>query len=199
MALNGLRPALFFDKDGTLLDDVAFNADPRQMRFAPGAREALEALAPIDVPMFVVSNQAGVALGHFDASRLDAVRERLAEMFDECGATLSGAYFCPHHPQGSVAPYSVACECRKPAPGLLHRAAHEHAIDLKRSWLVGDILDDIEAGKRAGCRGVLLCNGNETEWRGGIFRRPDHLVRDLHEAARLIVGAWSRKALGLPA
>ncbi len=194
MAVNVLRPALFLDKDGTLLEDLPFNADPARMRFAEGAPQALVRLAALEMPLIVVSNQAGVALGRFEAARLDEVRARLETMFSACGATLAAAYFCPHHPQGSVAAYAVACDCRKPRPGLLQRAAREHAIDLQRSWMIGDILDDVEAGKRAGCRAVLLCNGNETEWRAGAFRRPDHLVRDLAEAACLIVGAGARRA-----
>lgn len=189
MAVNTLRPAAFLDKDGTLLDDVPYNADPRRMRFAPGAEHALERFGALDAPLIVVSNQPGVALGLFDAQRLDDVRARLAGMFAQCGASLAALYCCPHHPQGIVDGHALACECRKPRPGLLRRAAREHGIDLQRSWMIGDILDDVEAGRRAGCRSVLLCNGNETEWRGGAFRRPDHLVRDLAEAARLIDSA----------
>lgn len=199
MAVNALRPALFLDKDGTLLEDVPFNADPARMRFVDGAQDVLAQLAALDVPLFVVSNQAGVALGRFETARLDEMRERLEAMFAECGATLAGAYFCPHHPRGTVARYALECDCRKPRPGLLQRAAREHAIDLQRSWMIGDILDDVEAGKRAGCRSVLVCNGNETEWRPGVFRRPDHLVRDLVEAARLFVEARARSAAGVEA
>lgn len=187
MAVTGLRPAVFLDKDGTLLDDVPFNVDPHRMRFAEGAPRALAQLATLGVPLVVVSNQAGVALGRFDAARLDDVAAHLSAMFAQCGASLAGAYFCPHHPRGSVAAYAADCDCRKPRPGLLQRAAREHAIDLRRSWMVGDILDDVEAGRRAGCRSVLVCNGNETEWRDGEFRRPDHFVRDLAEASQLIV------------
>ncbi|MCD6680804.1 MAG: HAD-IIIA family hydrolase [Burkholderiaceae bacterium] len=183
------RPAVFLDKDGTLLVDVPFNVDPQRMCFAEGVPRALARLAALGAPLIVVSNQAGVALGRFDASRLDAVRGHLGAMFAQCGASLTAVYFCTHHPQGSVAAHAVACDCRKPRPGLLQRAAREHAIDLQRSWMIGDILDDVEAGKRAGCRSVLVCNGNETEWIGGPFRRPDHLVRDLGEAAALVEAA----------
>ena len=196
MAVTALRPAIFLDKDGTLLVDVPFNVDPRRMRLAAGVPRALARFAALGVPLIVVSNQAGVALGRFGASQLDGVRARLAAMFAQHGASLTAAYFCTHHPQGSVAAHAMACDCRKPLPGLLHRAAREHSIDLQRSWMIGDILDDVEAGKRAGCRAVLLCNGNETEWLGGAFRRPDHLVRDLDEAAALVETAAA--ANGVP-
>jgi histidinol-phosphate phosphatase family protein len=189
VAVTAPRPAIFLDKDGTLLVDVPFNVDPQRMRFAEGVPQALARLAALGAPLIVVSNQAGVALGRFAASQLDGVREQLAAMFARCGASLAAAYFCTHHPQGSVAAHAFACDCRKPLPGLLRRAAVEHAIDLQRSWMIGDILDDVEAGKRAGCRAVLVCNGNETQWVAGPFRRPDHLVRDLVEAAALIEAA----------
>jgi histidinol phosphatase-like enzyme len=83
----------------------------------------------------------------------------------------------------------VACECRKPEPGLILRAAREHAIEPARSWFVGDILDDVEAGRRAGCRTVLIENGNETIWKPGLMRRPHLVAADLAQAARLILAA----------
>jgi D,D-heptose 1,7-bisphosphate phosphatase len=182
-----MRPAVFLDKDGTLLDDVLFNADPSLMRFAPGACEALKLLAAHDVELFVVSNQSGVALGKFDVADLDCLEAELQRMFARCGAQLRGAYWCPHHPRGSVAPYAAVCDCRKPAPGMLLRAAHEHRLDLAKSWFIGDILDDVEAGNRAGCRTLLLDNGHETGWRAGEFRVPSARAVDLHEAARIVV------------
>jgi D-glycero-D-manno-heptose 1,7-bisphosphate phosphatase len=180
--------AVFLDKDGTVLDDVPYNIDPRKMRFAPGAQAALEQLAASRYKLIVVSNQGGVAQGRFPIEALDAVDERLRAMFASCGATLDAFYWCPHDPRGQVAPYASACECRKPAPGMLLQAAREHRIDLRGSWMVGDILDDVEAGNRAGCRTILLDNGNETEWRAGPWRSPGAYARDLQIAARIIAG-----------
>ncbi|CAH2788602.1 MAG: D-glycero-beta-D-manno-heptose-1,7-bisphosphate 7-phosphatase (EC [uncultured Paraburkholderia sp.] len=182
-----LQPAVFLDKDGTLLDDVPYNIDPTLMRLAPGAREALTLLASQPFALFVISNQSGVALGKFQRAVLKDVEVELARMFAECGATLAGAYWCPHHPEGSVAPYATACDCRKPAPGLLLRAAREHRLDLARSWFIGDILDDVEAGNRAGCRTILLDNSHETEWIEGPQRVPAARAADLHEAAQIVV------------
>ncbi|WP_083615438.1 D-glycero-alpha-D-manno-heptose-1,7-bisphosphate 7-phosphatase [Paraburkholderia sp. SOS3] len=178
--------AVFLDKDGTVLDDVPYNVDPRKMRFAPGARAALELLAAYPYRLIVVSNQGGVAQGRFAIGALDAVEHQLRVMFASCGASLDAFYSCPHDPRGHVVPYASACACRKPAPGMLLQAAHDHGIDLRASWLVGDILDDVEAGNRAGCRTILLDNGNETEWRDGPRRRPFAYANDLHGAARLI-------------
>ncbi|MEC5406068.1 HAD-IIIA family hydrolase [Paraburkholderia sp. MPAMCS5] len=192
-----LQPAVFLDKDGTLLDDVPYNIQPSLMRLAPGAREALTLLASQPFTLFVISNQSGVALGKFARASLKDVEAELARVFAVCGASLSGAYWCPHHPEGTVAPYATACDCRKPAPGLLLRAAREHRLDLARSWFIGDILDDVEAGNRAGCRTILLDNGHETEWIEGPKRVPTARAPDLYEAARIVarsVGEASRAA-----
>ena len=188
-----LKPAVLLDKDGTLLEDVPYNVDPASMRFAPGAPDALRLLAAQGLALFVVSNQSGVALGRFPFSALDTMQAHLHDMFASCGAVLAGAYWCPHHPRGHVAPYALACACRKPAPGLLLRAAREHGLDLAASWFVGDILDDVEAGTRAGCRTVLIDNGYETQWRDGPLRRPTLRVRDMLEAAHAIVDASARR------
>ncbi|MEK6346682.1 MAG: HAD family hydrolase [Burkholderia sp.] len=181
--------AVFLDKDGTLLDDVPYNVDPARMRFAPGAREALALLATQPFALIVISNQPGVALGQFAPEALDTVAAHLRTMFADCGAVLADVYWCPHHPRGQVAPYALACACRKPAPGMLQRAVRDHALDPGRSWFVGDILDDVEAGNRAGCRTLLIDNGNETEWKRGPFREPAGRASNLHAAARRIVAA----------
>ncbi|WP_028078985.1 D-glycero-alpha-D-manno-heptose-1,7-bisphosphate 7-phosphatase [Solimonas soli] len=180
-----MRPAIFLDKDGTLLDDVPFNVEPARMRLAPGAAEGLYRLAQLGAPLVVVSNQSGVAERRFDESALHRVGDHLAAMFGACGARLAGFHWCPH--ARDAAP---ACPCRKPAPGMLVRAAAELALDLSRSWMIGDILDDIEAGHRAGCRAVLIDNGNETEWRAGPKREPDFVAHSLADAAETIALRW---------
>jgi histidinol-phosphate phosphatase family protein len=189
--MTGAEPhrAVFLDKDGTLVDDVPYNVEPGRMRLARGAAEAVRALHEAGYLLVVVSNQSGIARGLFAETALTAVEARLRELLAGAGAPLRGFYYCPHHPAGTAAGYAIACACRKPAPGLLARAAREHRIALPRSWLVGDILDDVEAGRRAGCRTVLLDNGGETEWRRGPGREPDHVARHLGEAARLILAA----------
>jgi histidinol-phosphate phosphatase family protein len=182
-----MQTAVFLDKDGTLLDDVPYNVDPALMRFAPGARAALTLLGAHPFVLVVISNQPGVALGKFEPSTLQHVAARLHRMFADCGATLSGVYWCPHHPRGSVGRFARVCDCRKPAPGMLLRAAHEHRLDLARSWFIGDILDDVEAGNRAGCRTILLDNGHETEFLDGPYRLPTARAADLHEAAQIVM------------
>lgn len=184
-----LTPAVFLDKDGTVLADVPYNVDPARMAFAPGVEEGLRLLGRGGVPLIVISNQPGVAMGLFDVQALDAVRDTLAAMFERAGARLAGMYFCPHRATRPGGPGPLACACRKPQPGLLRRAAAEHDVDLAASWMVGDILDDVEAGKRVGCRTVLVDNGNETQWRPGPFRTPDHRCQDFAQAARIVAEA----------
>ncbi|WP_442596708.1 D-glycero-alpha-D-manno-heptose-1,7-bisphosphate 7-phosphatase [Parapusillimonas sp. JC17] len=185
-----LTPAVFLDKDGTVLQDVPYNVDPARMAFAPGARQGVARLATLGLPLIIITNQPGIARGMFGLEALQAVRQRLASMFEEEGAALAGFYYCPHLPQAFLPAHAVPCVCRKPAPGLLLAAAKEHGIDLGRSWFVGDILDDIEAGRRAGCRTVLIDNGNETEWKAGEWRVPHHRVPDLAAASRIVADSF---------
>jgi len=169
--------AIFVDKDGTLVEDVPYNVDPARIALAPGAVEAVEKFASSGYRVFVVSNQPGAALGHFPEEKLQDVERKLRELLDDA---LDGFYYCPHHPE-------AGCRCRKPSPGMLLRAAREHGLSLERSWMIGDILDDVEAGRRAGCLTCLIDNGNETEWKISSVRRPDRVAADLAEAAAMIL------------
>jgi len=178
--------AVFLDKDGTLVENLPYNVDPGRIRLVAGADEALRRMAGAGYRLFVVSNQSGVARGLFRETALAAVQARLKELLGQHGVTLAGFYYCPHHPQGKVTDYATECTCRKPQPGLLLAAAEQHGLDLAGSWLVGDILDDVEAGRRAGCRTILVDNGHETEWRMSEQRRPHQTVADLPSAARII-------------
>lgn len=180
--------AVFLDKDGTLVEDLPYNVDPALIRPVAGAADALRILAASGFELFVVTNQSGVARGFFTEDALQAVEQWLERFYSVAGVELAGFYYCPHHPQGVVSEYAVDCSCRKPLPGMLYQAAQEHDIDLAASWMVGDILNDVEAGNRAGCRTVLVQNNHETEWDLTPWRRPDYIARDLLSAAQLIAG-----------
>ncbi len=184
--------AVFLDKDGTLIEDVPYSVAVDQMQFTPGAAQGLARLHRGGFAIVVVSNQSGVARGYFPESALVPVSERLRDMVEAAGAELAGFYYCPHFSGGCVEPFSVPCICRKPAPGLLTKAAAELHIDLAASWLIGDILDDIEAGHAAGCQAVLLDHGSETEWRLSQIRTPDLVVEDLSAAADVILAERGR-------
>jgi D-glycero-D-manno-heptose 1,7-bisphosphate phosphatase len=179
--------AIFFDKDGTLIPDIAYNTDPEKIVFCYGAGIAISRLSSRDYLFIVVSNQSGIARGYFTEKDLHPVKEKLESMFLENGARLDGFYYCPHYPGGSVERYAIECDCRKPRTGMLLRAAKDNDIDLEASWLIGDILNDIEAGNKAGCRTILINNGNETEWVSGDYRTPDYIAYDLMEAADIIL------------
>ena len=169
------------------MEDVPYNVDPSRIRLGPGAAAGLSRLHAAGFLLIVVSNQSGVARGMFPEEALTLVHKRLAELLADFGVPLHGFFYCPHHPEGNVARYAVNCSCRKPEPGMIRAAAREYGVSLTDSWLVGDILDDVEAGRRAGCRTVLLDNGHETIWRRSALRQPDFLAADLEEAARLII------------
>ena len=182
------RPAVFLDKDGTIIRDVPYNVDPHLIELAAGAVEGMSALAAAGYRLIVISNQSGVAHGYFAEAELATVERRLRELLFGHGIELDGFYYCPHHPDAALEQYRFRCECRKPAPGLVLRAAEEHRIDLPRSWFVGDILNDVEAGRRAGCHTALVDNGNETLWQFSPERMPDIFASDLAEAASMILG-----------
>ena len=181
-----MNKAIFLDKDGTLVEDVPYNVEPQKIRLCAGAAAGVRSLYQAGYQIFIITNQSGIALNYFPETALVEVHQHLQSVLAANGVPLSGFYYCPHHPDGSVSGYAVACECRKPKPGLLMQAAQEHQINLSQSWMIGDILNDVEAGRLAGCRTILIDNGNETEWELSRQRLPHHLVADLVEAARVI-------------
>lgn len=178
---------VFLDKDGTLIENIPYNVDPEKIKFCPGVPEGLKSLGESGYQFVIVSNQSGVARGYFSEQALLPVIERIQEMMDLAGTPLLDFTFCPHHPEGRVKEYSIDCPCRKPKPGMLLEAAQRYEIDLQNSWLIGDILDDVEAGKRAGCSTVLIDNGNETVWQMGSCRQPDFIALDFSQAANYIL------------
>jgi histidinol-phosphate phosphatase family protein len=173
---------VFLDKDGTLVPNIPYNVDLARIELAPGAAKALCSLAAAGYSLVVASNQSGVARGYFDEAALRAVEQRIRRLLSIEGVCLGGFYVCPH-----AAAEPPLCSCRKPLPGLLTRAADDLSLNLCTSWMVGDILDDIEAGHAAGCRTVLLDSGNETEWRLSHARAPDAVARSFEQVAQHIL------------
>ena len=178
------RPCLFIDKDGTLVENVPYNVDPALLRFMPGAGEALARLQAAGLALVIVTNQSGLARGRFTRAEFARLQQVLLQRLqDEFGVSIDGVEVCPHGPDSEGRP---ACLCRKPAPGMLIRAAHRHGLDLKRSWMVGDTLDDVEAGHRAGAGGLLLDTGGETVWRRSPLREPDARFFDWPQLAAYV-------------
>jgi len=182
-----MKKAVFLDKDGTLVNDVAYNVDVTKIELTQQSIEGLLVLQKAGYLLIIISNQAGLAHGYFSEFALIRANEYLESLLKEHGIQINAAYYCPHHPEGHVRGLSMDCSCRKPKPGLLMTAAKDLNIDLTSSWMIGDILHDVEAGNRAGCRTVLVDNGNETEWVTGAWRQPFAHVSSINEAASFII------------
>jgi D-glycero-D-manno-heptose 1,7-bisphosphate phosphatase len=176
-------PAVFLDRDGTIIENRAYIADPEQVRLLPGAGEAIRRLSRAGYLVVVTSNQSGVARGLLDEEGLTRVHARMEELLAADGAKLDGAYYCPYldGPEAVVEAYRADSPMRKPHPGMILQAAEELGIDLARSWMIGDSPADVEAGDRAGCHTILLSDDPsrvETS-----TDRPTHIAKTLLDAA----------------
>ncbi len=177
--------AVFLDRDGTLVYPRHYPKAPEELTLYPGIAPGLRTLQNAGFRLVMVTNQSGIARGLFSARDLTRMHSHLTRALSRLGVTLSGIYHCPHHPDGLLPELSVRCTCRKPQPGMVLRAAADLDIDLDRSWLVGDILDDIEAGNRAGCRTILVDLGTERV-PGENLRQPTYVARNTRHALRII-------------
>lgn len=153
------RSAVFLDRDGTVNKEVHYLSDPDQLELLPTVAQTIAQLNSAEIAVVVVTNQAGVARGYFPESRLDAVHIRLKEMLNAFNARVDGIYYCPHHPVEGLGEYRLACECRKPLPGMLSQAARDLDLDLTRSLMIGDRDSDLQAGFNAGCQTALVRTG----------------------------------------
>jgi D-glycero-D-manno-heptose 1,7-bisphosphate phosphatase len=194
------RRAVFLDRDGVIVaDDGEIDASPR-LQLLPGAAEAIAAIRGAGWRVFVVTNQPVVARGLATEADVRAAHSRLAARLADKGATIDAFYFCPHHPNATVSEYRVACACRKPRPGMLESAAKEWEIDLASSVMIGDRPSDMAAGKRAGCRAILVesgMHGAPAIESPDPFddARPDAIATDLAAAIRGLI-ASSRPGAG---
>ncbi len=188
--------AVFLDRDGVINELIYYREQGiidspftvEQFSLLPGVSEAIKKLRETDYKVILVSNQPGIAKGHMSQKTFDKIREKMKEELAKDGALLDGEYYCFHHPEAKIEKLKVNCECRKPKPGLLLQAAKEMDIDLPHSWMIGDGLTDIKAGKDAGVRTILvgrmkceLCRLMDEE-----NARPDAVCPDLLEATKVI-------------
>jgi D-glycero-D-manno-heptose 1,7-bisphosphate phosphatase len=180
--LSSLAPAVFLDRDGTLIEEVDYLADPAGVVLIPGAAQALKNLAQAGYKLVLVTNQSGVARGLLDESRLAQIHERLSDLLHGEGTRLDGIYACIHHPE-----FGSPCDCRKPQPGMLLQAAEDLQLDLERSWMIGDAARDLEAGKRAGTRSLLVRTGKGSALARERADEGITVTEDIGEAARWIL------------
>ncbi len=184
------RPAVFLDRDGTIVREVDYLRSPEELRLLPHAADAIRRLNEIGFAVVVTTNQSGVARGLLTEDDLAQVHKLLAERLAKRGARLDAIYFCPHHPTAGAGPYRRECSCRKPAPGMLLRAAEELDLDLSRCFAVGDSRRDLVAGREAGCKTILVRSGYgrgvETESADAL--PADYVADDLAAAVDWIVG-----------
>jgi D-glycero-D-manno-heptose 1,7-bisphosphate phosphatase len=184
--------AFFLDLDGVLVEDVDLLTDESQVHIIPGVVEALQAIHEHGYLSVVVTNQTVVARGLIDEAGLDVLHGYLRERLVQAGGpSVSAFYACPHHPHADVARYRVDCTCRKPKPGLLERASDDMGIDLSMSFMVGDRLSDVAAGKSAGCTTVLVESGAHRAppivGMPSDPPTPDHRFADLREAVHSLL------------
>ncbi|MBX9581285.1 MAG: D-glycero-beta-D-manno-heptose 1,7-bisphosphate 7-phosphatase [Gemmataceae bacterium] len=165
------RPAVFLDRDGVVIEDGHYVGSVDRVRLVPGSAPAVAALNRAGWVVVVVTNQAGVAKGYFTDESVPVVHAHIGELLAEHGGRVDAFYHCPHHPDGEVAAYRLACDCRKPKPGMLRRAAAELDLDLGRSWMVGDRVSDLEAGAAVGAKTVLVRTGYGAEVDAGTLDR----------------------------
>ncbi len=180
---QGNRPAVFLDRDGTLIEQKDYLADPDGVVLIPGVTAALASLEAAGYAVVVITNQSGIARGLYGEPAYHAVAERLNRILAESGTPVDGTYYCPHHPD-----WSGPCECRKPGTGMYRQAAHDLGLDLAASWYVGDKLSDIVPAVELGGRGILVRTGYGRDYEP---RLPAGMIAvdDLAAAARHILGA----------
>lgn len=178
--------AVFLDRDGTIIEEIGYISDPSKVKLLGDAASSISTLNQKGVPVVVVSNQAGLARGLFTVEDIEKVNRRLRELLAAKGASLDAMHYCGHHPD-----YDMKCDCRKPEPGLLLKAARELGIDLSESFMIGDKLTDVQAGRAAGTSTVFLRTGfgsRELEGnRDEILRSSDRICENLVEAIQWIL------------
>ncbi|MBQ6449891.1 D-glycero-beta-D-manno-heptose 1,7-bisphosphate 7-phosphatase [bacterium] len=182
--LNRRQKAIFLDRDGTLNKDAGFLTNIDQLELIPGASEAVKLINDSGYLAIVVTNQPAIARGELTIAQLDLIHQKLETLLGQDGAYLDAIYYCPHHPDkgfsGERPEYKIECECRKPKPGMLLQAARHFNIDLSSSWMIGDSIKDIEAGKAVNCYTALL-----SKEQANI--QPDLSARDLLSAVKKIL------------
>ena len=184
-------PAVFIDRDGTLNEEVGYLNHPQRLGLIPGAAEAVRKLNSSPFKAVVATNQSGIAKGYVSEALLGAIHEELIRQLKAEGAYLDAIYVCTHHPTEGELPYRRLCDCRKPKPGLLLKAASDLDLDLSRSFVVGDKISDVELAHRVNAKGILVLTGyglGERDFRRHLWPvAPDYIAENLLQAVEWIL------------
>jgi len=182
---NNGKPAVFLDRDGVICEDVRYLTNPSQIKFLPKVVEAIRILNEMGVKVITVTNQSVIARNMLSINELETIHKQLLDNLRNQGARIDAIYYCPHHPNGIVKNYAKNCDCRKPEPGLLLKAIDELKIDPLKSFMVGDKQRDIIAGKKVGCKTILV-SSNKDECFNSYNYSQDYTVTNLLEAIPFI-------------
>lgn len=183
--------AVFLDRDGTInLDSIDYVTSVEDFELLEGVGQALRRLQAGGYLLVVITNQAGLAKGLLSDRGLEKIHDHMEHLLGEEGVNLDGIYFCPEHPEGTVEKYRAQSDRRKPEPGMILEAAEDLGIDLSKSWMIGDKISDVQAGKAAGCRTIILtrtsCPGEQPKQQADI-QQADFAADNLLEAAEIII------------
>lgn len=184
-----LHPGIFFDRDGTIIAEKNYLKDIRELKLLPGAVKALKMLQFLNIPCYLITNQAGIAHGYFNETQLNEIHHYLLKVLNKAGIKLRGILYCPHHPHAEISEFQKDCNCRKPNPGLLYKAAEIDGVDLNSSYMLGDKLIDITAGKNGGLKTILMLTGYGRKERLKMTPEltPDYIASDLPKAVAWIL------------
>jgi len=180
------RPAVFLDRDGTINEQMGYINHLTRFQLLPDVGKAIRLLNDREIPVFVTTNQSGLARGYFPDSLLEEVHDLMIQQLLRDGARIDEIYICPHHPEAKEERYRLNCQCRKPKTGLFLQAASEHSLDLGKSFVVGDRWSDLKAAAACGAQGVLVLTGygrGDLQYIGPTQKvQPSYVAEDLMAA-----------------
>ena len=183
-----MKPAVFLDRDGVITQEPPYYAHKvSDLKLIARSADAIRLLNENGFLVIVTTNQAGIARGYYREEDAELFNQALKEILAKQGSHIDAIYYCPHHPEAKIERYRIDCNCRKPKPGMLTRAEKELNIDMKKSFAIGDKMSDIEAGKRAGCKTIMVRTGQGAEELKNNHINGDFVTDDLYSAVRHIL------------